>query len=203
MPRGLLRHLVSFDPSDWLFHPINVTWVHEDDVREGISVGNHWNTASVQACLAANPMGAASWQDLATQMRRACTRLTFATNAFHPLEGHPFVPGAAERIQVLLYTLDKFKGCFNEDGQRNAEGHRIYADHFAGAKAWFSDSSDTEKSVFRKALTFPHPAEPGKPLFCTWHGKVKSPQIRIHFSWPVRSDTPLYVVYVGPKRTKQ
>ena len=121
-----------------------------------------------------------------------------------PPIGRPSVRAwAAERIQVLLYTLDKFKGCFNEDGQRNAEGHRIYADHFAGAKAWFSDSSDTEKSVFRKALTFPHPAEPGKPLFCTWHGKVKSPQIRIHFSWPVRSDTPLYVVYVGPKRTEQ
>jgi hypothetical protein len=32
---------------------------------------------------------------------------------------------------------------------------------------------------------------------------LKTQQIRIHFSWPIRVDTPLYVVYVGPKITKR
>ena len=117
--------------------------------------------------------------------------------------GHPFVPSAAERIRVLLHTLDRFKGCFNEQGQRNDEGHALYANHFSVQKGWFSDSSDAEKNEFHAELTFPHPQRPGETLFCPWHGKVKTPQIRIHFSWPVRANEPLYVVYVGPKRTKR
>ena len=40
-------------------------------------------------------------------------------------------------------------------------------------------------------------------LFCPWHGKVKSPQYRIHFSWPTTATTPIYIVYVGPKLTKK
>jgi hypothetical protein len=201
--RGLARELVSIVPSDWLFTPIRVTWVHDDIAQENVSVPNHWRLDSVQACLAANPLRIASWGALATHLKRACTRLTFADGAFQPLEGHPFVRSAGERIQVLLNTLDNFKACFDEEGQRNAQGHRLYTDHFTGDKAWFSDSSDAEKSDFGKDLTFPHPEKPGRTLFCTWHGKIKTPQIRIHFTWPVRSDEPLYVVYVGPKITKR
>jgi hypothetical protein len=95
------------------------------------------------------------------------------------------------------------KGCFDDQGHRNDEGHRLYANHFTGAKASFSDSSDSEKNDFRNELTFAHPEQPGETLFCAWHGKIKTPQIRIHFSWPVRSEAPLYVVYVGPKITKR
>lgn len=199
--RGLARELVSFDPSDWCCTPINVTWVHNVVASESISIPNHWTIATVQTCLAANPIRINSWKSLAEHVVRACTRLTFAENAFEPLDSRPFVPGAAERIQVLLHTLHKFKGCFNDDGDRTAEGHSLYTDHFTGDKAWFSDSSYTEKNKFKQDLTFPHPDAPNEKLFCTWHGKVKTPQYRIHFSWPVRNDTPLYVVYVGPKIT--
>ena len=199
--RGLLRELVSIAPSDWLFTPVNVIWVRDDASRLNVSVPNHWTIASVQASLAANPERTNSWAALETQTRRTCTRLTFAEYAFRPLDGHPYVPGAAERIRVLLHVLNELKGCFDEKGQRSSEGHRLYEEHFKGEKAWFSDSSETEKNDFHKKLTFPHPDAPGESLFCSWHGKVKTPQIRIHFSWPVRSDTTLYVVYVGPKIT--
>jgi hypothetical protein len=201
--RGLSRELISLDPSDWLFTPIVVTWMRNETIRDDISVKNHWDIRTVQESLAANPISIDSWGTLATHTQQACTRLTFASNAFDPLAGRPFSPGAAERIQVLLYTLDKFKGCFDEDGKRNAEGHKLYTEHFTGEKAWFSDSSDTEKNDFKNELTFSHPGVSGQTLFATWHGKVKTPQIRIHFSWPVRSDTPLYVLYVGPKITNR
>ena len=104
---------------------------------------------------------------------------------------------------MLLRTLDSFRGCFDEDGQRTAEGHRVYNEHFTGEKAWFSDSSATEKNEFKDEMTFACPDDPSQRLFCTWHGKVKTPQIRIHFSWPVRADSKVYVVYVGPKITKK
>jgi hypothetical protein len=53
-------------------------------------------------------------------------------------------------------------------------------------------------------MTFPHPERVGETLFCPWHGKVQTPQIRIHFSGTtIRHDQPLYVVYIGPKIAKR
>jgi hypothetical protein len=116
------------------------------------------------------------------------------------MQGRAFVASAAQRIIVLLQTLDHLRTCV-KDGERTAEGNRLYQDHFTGDKAWFSDSSDTEVSEFADALTFKHPARPGETILCRWHGKVKTPQIRIHFTWPVSHRDPLYVVYIGPKLT--
>ena len=104
---------------------------------------------------------------------------------------------------MRLIVLHELKNCFDEDGERTPAGHSLYQKHFTGDKAWFSDSSVTEKRNFRTELTFPNPSLPGESLFCTWHGKVKTPQLRIHFSWPIRATEPLYVVYVGPKLTKR
>lgn len=108
-----------------------------------------------------------------------------------------------QRIVELLETLNKYKNCFDEQGQRSAEGDRLYQDHFAKTKGWFTDSSDEEKNEFKEKLTFKHPANRNENLFCAGHGKVKTPQIRIHFPWPVRANEPLYVVYIGPKLTKK
>ena len=32
---------------------------------------------------------------------------------------------------------------------------------------------------------------------------VRRMTLRLHFSWPIRADEPVYVVYVGPKLTKR
>jgi len=85
---------------------------------------------------------------------------------------------------------------------REIHGHAALSPSSGYRKAWFSDSSDAEKNEFRTELTFKHPEIDGETLFCTMHDKVKTPQIRIHFSWPVRADAPLYVVYVGQNITK-
>ena len=200
--RGLPRVLVSFKPSSWLRTPIEVKWVRDDDTKD-IRVPNHWELNSIQQTLEVTPRPVASWSDLATRSIQRCSRLTFSEEAFIPLKGHPFAPGAARRIHVLLNTLNQLKSCFDADGSRNLEGHCLYNDHFTGAKAWFSDSSNTEKRDFKKELTFHHPENAAEKLCCTWHGKVKTPQYRIHFSWPVTATDPIYVVYVGPKITKR
>jgi hypothetical protein len=197
------RELVSFQPSSWLRDPIDVRWVRDNETYSDILVPNHWELASVEQTLDAKPRPVASWADVAARSVERCTRLTFGGDAFAPLWGQPFASGAAERIQALLNTLDRLKGCFNDDGTRTAEGHQLYQDHFTGDKAWFSDSSDTEKRAFADALTFRHPEYPNQTICCTWHGKVKTPQLRIHFSWPMTNSDPVYVVYVGPKLTKK
>lgn len=199
----LSGELVSVDPSDWLRNPIRVTWMTSHNTHKIVDVTNHWTHATVSMSLESAPAGYDSWASLEKHVRRKCERLIFADDAFEPLRGHPYVPGAAERIDVLLSTLNSFKGCFADNGVRTAEGDRLYGDHFGHQKAWFTDSTDGEKNDFESEMTFPHPARPGEYLFCTWHGKVKTPQIRIHFSWPITKDYPLYIVYVGPKITKR
>lgn len=199
---GLQGELVTVDPSDWLRRLIPVCW-RAGESRRTTDVVNHWKQVSIVESLAAAPPTYNSWVTLETHVRRKCDLLTFAESAFEPLRGHPFVPGAAEGIEVRLTLLNKFRSCFDADGNRTAEGDQIYAEYFGHKKAWFTDSSDGEKSDFKSELTFPYPGRPGEYLFCTWHGKVKTPPIRIHFSWPIADDLPLYVVHVGPKITKR
>ena len=153
-----------------------------------------------------------SWARLEAAAGERCTNLTFSDDCFAPLEPCPFSLGAAERFLFLLTTLDRLKTCFDDDGKRTPEGHEIYRNFFTGKKgnggrgAMFSDSSDDEKNKFRKEMTFPcpdRPEDPDKAIFCTWHGKVQTPQLRVHFSSPIKADQPLYVVYAGPKITKR
>jgi hypothetical protein len=198
---GSEYQLISLAPSDWMFTPIPVVWWSDDVVN--IEVPNYWEIITLETALRAASPPIRSWEQLASVMQRRCTNLIFANDCFEPLSGHPFVNSAAQRIIELLGTLDKFKNCFDTKGQRTSEGQRIYQDHFAGEKAWFTDSSGSEKNEFKTELTFKHPDKDTETIFCTWHGKVKTPQLRIHFSWPIRVNEPLYVVYIGPKRTKK
>ena len=200
---GLQGELVTIDPSAWLRQPIRVRWISGATSEQTTDVINHWTPATVVRSLEAAPPRYDSWASLEEYVRGKYDSLTFSGNAFEPLAGHPYVPGAAERIDIRLGVLNELHGCFDNDGNRTAEGSHIYSKHFSHIKAWFTDSSDDEKREFESDLTFPHPDRPGEYLFCTWHGKVKTPQIRIHFSWPIAKDVPLYVVYIGPKITKR
>lgn len=200
---GIDRGLVSLKPSDFVYDPVPVERVFEDDSRQPVDVRNYWEPATVEACLAGAPPALAFWSALGELSALRFGNLRFAENAFEPLRGQPFKQTVAERILVLLQVLDRLKQCFDADGSRTEEGQVLYQMHFTGDKAWFSDESDANKVKFEDDLTFSHPDAPGESLFCTWHGKVKSPQYRIHFSWPVTAATPVYVVYIGPKITKR
>ena len=199
---GRDRGLVSMSPSAWLFSPVPVDCHDEDDVRR-VGVRNYWEADVLEAALEELRPPPVSWRDLEEIARARCPGLVLAPDSFAPLAGHPFHPGVADSILLRLIVLHELVNCFDQHGERTPEGHRLYREHFTGDKAWFSDSSDSEKRDFKKELTFRNPAEPGASLFCGWHGKVKTQQLRIHFSGPVRANEPLYVVYVGPKITKR
>jgi hypothetical protein len=183
--------------------PLSVAWERGFGDRRHIEVINHWLTENLEAALLAAPTRLETWARLEEVAILRCTQLTFLNDSFKPLDGCPFAVGAAQRILVLLDTLDRFRSCFDGQGTRTPEGQRLYQDHFTGEKSWFSDSSDAEKHDFRTGFRFRRPGAEGEYLFCSWHGKVKSPQLRIHFSWPVRATEPLYIAYVGPKITKK
>lgn len=203
------QRLVSFIPSDWQFSPVSVDWRLNDTNRKTVDVVNYWEPDTIEAFLQNVPVLLASWEQLEVLTKARCNQLTFAVNAFNHLHGHPFALSAAKRLYFILEVLNNFKSCFDTSGELTTEGHEIYRNFFTGKKegggrgSLFSDSSDSEKKEFKSEMTFGHPADANKTLFCPWHGKVQTPQLRVHFSWPVRADEPLYVVYVGPKRTKR
>jgi hypothetical protein len=197
---GFDHQLVSLTPSSWEFSPIPVRWIREG--YELVEVANYWEQSALELALQSAPAPLTSWEQLADVAVQRCPDLKFLPSSFEPLQGHPFVEGAAQRLLILLETLQRFRSCHDEGHERTAEGQRIYQDHFTGKKAWFTDSSDTEKLEYRAKLTFRGPTAGSLPLFCPWHGKVKSPQLRIHFSWPIPAGATLYIAYVGPKITR-
>jgi hypothetical protein len=206
---GIERHLLSFSPSEYSYTPLCVT-LHENGSQTPIDVGNHWEPERLGLHLESRPLAVNSWKSLETTARNRFTNLTFCAETFAPLAGTPFSQAAAERVVFLLNVLNRMQRCFDADGARTSEGHELYQDFFTGKKgggggrgALFTDSSDSEKNEFETRLTFPHPGNPGENLFCPWHGKVQTPQLRVHFSYPIRADEPLYVVYVGMKLTRR
>jgi hypothetical protein len=206
---AIQRGLVSFSPSDWIFTPIPVDWLLDDETRRNVNVSNYWQANVLEEFLRELPAPLTTWERLEGLATTQCTQLTFAENAFEPLRGQPFSSSAAQRVFGLLRILDQLRGCFDEDGKRTAEGHDLYQQFFTGKKgnggrgAMFSDSSDDEKQTFESEMTFRDPSNNDATIFCSWHGKVQTPQLRVHFSYPIRADEPLFIVYVGPKLTKR
>ena len=204
---GIECGLASATPSSWDFSPIEVIWRRGEaeglDARSA-TLENWRDAATLENWLqdAAPPIQ--SWADLQSFSTTQFRNLTFSDNCFEPLTGVPFVKSSADRILLLLDILDRFANAFDADGARTPEGHQIYQDYFTGIgnNAWFSDSSDSEKRHFRRKLTYPHPVDAKKSLFCTWHGKERRMTLRLHFSWPIQAGEPIYVVYAGPKLTK-
>jgi len=196
-------HLVSMKPSSWEASLLSV-WLRGTEADDlDVQVVNHVDIHNLEETLHLEPSPIESWRQLGNICCTRFTNLNFSSDAFESLTGHPFVPGAAQRIIERLDVLERFKKCFDENNNRTPEGNQLYQDYFTGDKAWFSDSSDDEKRDFKSELTFKHPVKKDEKLFCTMHGKVKTPQIRIHFSWPVTAGSVLYVVYVGHKLTKR
>ena len=198
--------LVSITPSAWNFSPVQVIWKREDEGTEdrNTTLDNWWDAASLEKRLQNAAPPVRSWEDLRNISTHRFSSLTFSMDCFEPLVPVPFKKSSMESILNLLNTLDQFACAFDATGKRTSEGQRIYQDFFTGGKnAALSDSTDREKSKFSDKLTFTHPKDPEKSLFCPWHGKERHNVLRLHFSWPVRFREPVYVVYVGPKITKQ
>ena len=200
---GVECGMVSVSPSDWLVTPLAITWVRDDEGNRNAEVENWWSVESLEAALRHRAPALGSWDDLRETSGNSFPSLVFAENCFTPLAGVPFARSAADRFLVLLDVLDRLARARDASGARTEGGHRIYRDYFMGDRALFSDSSDAEKQKFRRELTFAHPENPASSMFCTWHGKVSHLTLRLHFSWPIAAGKPVYVVYAGPKITKQ
>ena len=188
------RRMVSVCPSEWNYTPLTVNWLKQNGAQEEISVRNYWDYSTLKAALDQSSSPPESWSDVEESARQRFVNLNFTPDSFSDLKGRPFNKGVADRILKRLDVLDRLQ----KVGPGSTEGRQLLTDYFAGGKAWFSDSSDSEKQdpKFRRKATF-NLADPNANPFCTWHGKVNTPPYRIHFTWPVPPGGQLYVVYIG------
>lgn len=200
---GLPVGLVSFAPSDYQYTPIEIDWHRSDAHVQTGELHNVWSEAALQTYLERYQNPPQTWKELLQQLPRRFPQLTFLPNLADYLDGDPFSPYAVERTFVLLDVLNRLKTCFDADGRRTPEGEALVENYFRRKKAHFTDSSDQEKNDprFREAMTFTDLQ--GAPIECFWHGKIKTPQYRIHFSYPIEKDAPLYIAYIGQKLTKK
>ncbi|MEO5375792.1 MAG: hypothetical protein H7840_16260 [Alphaproteobacteria bacterium] len=205
---GQDHHLVGFSPSDWCFSPITVTWETDQGTRT-IQIPNYWNETTIKNALVAAPAIIDSWKAMERVARARFINLTFSGDCFNPLKGLPYASSAADEIIKRLDVLDRLKACIDSHGRYNDEANEIIHDHFSAtgdkkeaSGVWFSDSSDYEINHYKMDLTFRHPLCSNEYVFCPWHGKVRTQNLRIHFSFPIRKDEPLFVVYVGRKITR-
>lgn len=200
---GVETSLVSVTPSNWENSPLNVTWKKTElDIRT-VGIVNWLNERELRKSLEKAAPPIRSWQELHQSLSQRFENLVFSANCFEPLVGMPFSKSSSDRLLALCNILERCTKAFDASGRRSSEGHEINETYFRGDRAWFTDSSDSEKHSFRNTLTFPHPAENGKYILCSWHGKVSHLTLRLHYSWSGRMGDPVFIVYVGPKLTRR
>lgn len=193
---------VSFSNGSFDYTPVVIVQGLPEEPLATISVQNIWDFSKLQnSALTAIP-SPCNWHQMLEQAQILFDRLTFSPQCLDELTMQPFSAYVVERVFELLRVLDEFMQCRNDDGTYTERNHELIGQHFSGKKSWFSDESETNLRDFKNEMSFPDFEHPGKKVFCSWHGKIKSPQYRIHFEWPTKLRSTLRVFYIGPKITK-
>ncbi len=201
---GIIAGVFSFQGSSFAFGqtPLMVRQGLPEAPIDTVKIDNCWTIEQLVEALRAVKIYN-SWQDVHSEISLCFTNLIFSDNVIAPLLSTPFSRQVAKRIFKLLNALNCLVVETNQNGKLSTSGKELYNNHFVGQKAWFTDESKTNKANFKQEMTFFDPEDTNKKIFCTWHGKIKTPQIRIHFEWPPpKGQNNIKVVYIGPKITK-
>ncbi|WP_155651128.1 hypothetical protein [Burkholderia stagnalis] len=201
---GTSASTYSFHGTSFDYSPLRVTHGLPEAPLNHLDIENFWTTN--QLITAADNLETApvNWEQVIDRAQRRFDRLAISPNISDILRGEPFIPYVVERIFELLRVLQEFVNSRNPDGTHSEETKIIIREHFSGEKAWFSGESERNEQDFRGKLTFKDFDGSDREHFCPWHGKIKTPQFRIHFPWPMESSQKtLKIFYIGPKITKR
>jgi hypothetical protein len=183
--------------------PVPVQHGLSEDVLGNIPIDNYWDIKLLRETLASFRT-INSWQDVQVEIAGRFGQLNIPAEAMYPLMATPFSRCVSNRVFELLDVLNNLVKETDENGHLSEAGMEILTNHFSGEKAWFTDESEGNKTNFKTEMTFKDPRNDAKNIFCPWHGKIKTPQTRIHFEWPrPAKQREIKVLYLGPKITKK
>lgn len=193
---------VSFSNGDFDCTPVVVVQGLPEEPLATLAISNIWKFSELQnSALAAIP-SPCNWHQMFEQARLRFEKLTFSPQCIDELAIQPFSAYVVVRVFELLRVLNEFMQFRNDDGTYSAKNYELIDQHFSGAKAWFTNESVTNQRDFENEMSFLDFEHPGEKVFCSWHGKIKTPQYRVHFEWPIKASQTLRVFYIGPKITK-
>ncbi|NJL57236.1 hypothetical protein HC928_20420 [bacterium] len=200
LSRNTSTVVVSFSPSNFLSNPLQIIWKQAQELQDTLEVYNFWHSQELDTFLGQFRLPPESWTALIEQAQADFVHLDFLPSVADALLGQPFNVTIARQALRLLRILNDLKGDINNQGAFSEAGHELLETFFRGERAYFSDESESNRQIFRKELMFNKPN--GEKIFCPYHGKISHRYFRIHHSWPIRHDEPLYIAYIGPKITK-
>ncbi len=144
-----------------------------------------------------------SWSDALLSLSSIYTNIIFSPKLIEQISVMPFSFAVYDRMNELCRTLSDYLNSRTDEGKSTPRTDEIYNDHFRGRKAWFSDETDADKRDFEHELKFLDSRD-NKVKNYSFHGKIKTPQVRIYFEWPIlESQKDIQIVYFGPKITKK
>lgn len=201
---GRLFSFVHREDVDFRTTPLPVVHGFPDQPLAEVLVPNLHDLSAAKAVADAADPEPRSWGELLDISRRRFGRLLIGRHCDEVLAPLPFYSTVARRTLELLRVLDALMEQIDTEGALTAPGKALRQDHFVGGKAWFTGESDENQRLFAAEMTFPDPDDPSRRIQCFWHGKIKTPQFRIHFEWPLPTGArTLKVVYIGPKISKK
>lgn len=192
----------SFSDAGFDYSPIVIDHGLPEARIGAVPIKNIWDFDSLRDSVLDSEPPPVNWKQMLELAKAKFDKLLFPIDCIDKLKAEPFSESIVDRIFVLLGVLQEFIHSLDEDGNYSDRNHEMIRQYFSGDKAWFSDESATNKSVFKEDLTFSSDEQTSEKVFCPWHGKIKTPQYRIHFEWPVKQRTRLRIFYIGPKITK-
>lgn len=143
------------------------------------------------------------WQTALEYLKQKNPKLIFSESLYDQISELPYSSTVLERALELCRALEDYLKSRGENGEMTAITHEIIECHFHGDKAWFSDETDADICKFKQELTFLDARDNVKKVY-SFHGKIKTPQIRIYFEWPIPPEqNDIQILYFGPKITKK
>lgn len=174
-----------------------------EDILGQLSVDNVWEYEQLNNSIDNAIPRPENWSEAVEYLTDRFKKLQFSDQIIKQLSSQPFNYYVVERLIELLGVLQLYIESRDDDGEYTEQTKELLANHFNGSKAWFTDESISNIRDFKQQLTFNDSDGSSNKIFAPFHGKIKTPQFRVHFPWPIKAeDIYIKILYIGPKITK-
>lgn len=183
--------------------PLSVSHGLEEEPLGLYDIDNIWLLDELLKSADATIPPPSCWKTALEHLKQKNSRLIFSTSLYEQISELPYSSTVLDRALELCRVLECYLKSRDENGEMTDESHEIIKCHFHGDKAWFSDETDADIRKFKQELTFVDSRDDSKKVY-SFHGKIKTPQVRMYFEWPIPPDqNDIQILYFGPKITKK